>query len=468
MYYVIYNLLKIGRQKIIFYFYAKSTIMRFKQLIFFLFFTACCFGQSEFQINNPRKKVVIPFQFLNNLIFISVDVNGEQLTFLLDTGVEQTVLFSLDDKDEVKLFDLQKLKLKGLGSNEAIDSYKSSKNKIAIKDLVDYNHEIYIILDQDFNFSSQVGIPVNGILGYNFFKKHIVEIDYERKKIIVYDHSNKKINARLQKKFKKDSISIEDKKPYSISNINTGNEIIPSKLLIDTGNSDAVWVFTNKTKKLSLPARNIQDYLGRGFSGNVYGRRARIRSFEFGDTVFDFPLITFPDSASVKSVNFVPDRVGSIGSEIISRFSVVFDYENHAIYTRPNSNIKRLFQFNMSGIEVEHAGLEWVKETYEEKPNQGIKIYTDSSDRNIQNSLQVRFKLKPIFRISSVRVNSEAEKARLKVWDRITKINRQASHGFTIEMINNLLKSEEGKMIEMEVERDNKIYTYKFQLKKII
>jgi hypothetical protein len=48
---------------------------------------------------------------------------------LLDTGVEQTLIFSLDDKDEVKLFDLEKLKLNGLGSTDAIDSYKSSKNK---------------------------------------------------------------------------------------------------------------------------------------------------------------------------------------------------------------------------------------------------------------------------------------------------------------------------------------------------
>jgi hypothetical protein len=47
----------------------------------------------------------------------------------LDTGVEPTLIFSLDDKDEVKLFDVEKLILKGLGSKDAIDSYKSAKNK---------------------------------------------------------------------------------------------------------------------------------------------------------------------------------------------------------------------------------------------------------------------------------------------------------------------------------------------------
>lgn len=441
--------------------------MRLRQVLFFLFFSICGFSQSEFQINNPKRKVVIPFQYINNLIFIPVAINGEKLTFLLDTGVEQSILFSLDEKDEVKLFDLEKLKLRGLGSKEAIDSYKSSRNKVEIGDFVDRNHEIYIILDQEFNFSSQVGIPVNGIIGYNFFKKHIVEINYERKRIIVYEHGHRKMNKRLQTKFTKDSITVDERKPYYVSKIQEKEESIPSKLLIDTGNSDAVWIFTNKTEKIKLPETHIEDYLGRGFSGNVYGKRARIRSFEFGKKTFDFPLVTFPDSSSVKSVNFVPGRVGSIGSEIISRFTVVFDYANRAIYTKPNAKINMPFQFNMSGIEVEHAGLEWVKETVEEKRNQGIKIYTDAND-NLQNNLKIRFQLKPIFKIASVRVNSEAEKVGLKVGDRIVRINHHYSHGYTIETINDLLKSEEGKTIEIEVERDGKEYKFSFQLKKII
>jgi hypothetical protein len=442
--------------------------MRLKQLLFFLFFSIYTFGQSEFQINNLKKKVVIPFKFINNLIFIPVIINGEELTFLLDTGVEQSILFSLDDKDEVKLFDIEKLKLKGLGGKDAIDSYKSSKNKVEIKDFVDFNHEIYIVLDQEFNFSSQVGIPVNGIIGYNFFKQHIVEINYDKKKIIVYDHSNKKISKLLQKKFVKEFITIQDNKPYYISNLKSDEQTVPTKLLLDTGNSDAIWIFLTKTDKIKLPQKNIQDFLGRGFSGNVYGKRARMNSFEFGKKIFENPLVTFPDSTALKNVNFVPNRVGSIGNEVISRFTVVFDYLNNAIYTKPNKQIDDPFHFNMSGIEVEHSGLEWIKETFEDFHNQGIKVYTDASEQNLQNSLKIRFTLKPIFKIANVREGSEAEKAGIKVGDRILKINHQIAPGYTIEMINELLRSEEGKIIEIEVERDNKTYKFIFQLKKII
>ncbi|WP_293873774.1 aspartyl protease family protein [Flavobacterium sp.] len=442
--------------------------MRLKSFLVFLFFSVAPSVQSQFQITNGKEKVALPFQLINNLIFIQVVVNGQELTFLLDTGVEQTVLFSLDDKNEIKLFDVQKLKLKGLGSNEEVESYKSSKNKVQINDFVDFDHVLYLILDQKFNFSSQIGIPVNGIMGYNFFKNHLVEINYERKKIIIYNHNYKPLLKIIQRKFIQDSINIEESKPYLISNIKANNQIFPSKLLVDTGNSDAVWIFRSKFNTIELPQKNIQDYLGRGFSGNIFGKRARINSFEFGKKIFEYPLVTFPDSISIQNANFVQDRIGSVGGEILSRFIIIFDYLNGKIYTRSNNKLHDPFHFNMSGIDVEHAGLEWVKETADENPNQGIKIYSNGNDQNIENSLKIRFTLKPIFKISNIRVDSEAEKSGLKVGDRILKINREPAQGFTIQLINELLKSEEGKTIEIEVERNNKNYIFKFQLKNII
>jgi hypothetical protein len=41
------------------------------------------------------------------------------------------------------------------------------------------NHLLYIIVDQNFNISSHVGIPVNGIIGSSVF--NLFEINYEKK-----------------------------------------------------------------------------------------------------------------------------------------------------------------------------------------------------------------------------------------------------------------------------------------------
>jgi hypothetical protein len=55
-------------------------------------------AQNSFEIKDA-KKTVIPFKLIANLIFIPVNINGVNLTFLLDTGVAETSIFSLENKE---------------------------------------------------------------------------------------------------------------------------------------------------------------------------------------------------------------------------------------------------------------------------------------------------------------------------------------------------------------------------------
>lgn len=441
----------------------------FCTLILFITAVVSCFSQTGFQFEKNKKKTVIPFQLINNLIFIPIEVNGESLTFLLDTGVEETVLFSLDEKEEVSFFHLEKIMLKGLGTNDAVAAYKSSKNKLEVAGFFDNEHEIYLILDQEFNFSSQVGIPVNGIIGYHFFKNHLVEIDYDRKKVIVYNESHKKIRKRVAKHYHKEPISIENNKPYYTTSVVTDEQPRLSKMLIDTGNSDAIWLFLSEALDIKLPSKSIECFLGRGFSGNVYGKRARISNFTFGEKTFKNPIGTFPDSTSIQSVNFVDDRVGSLGGEVLSRFSVLFDYKNNCIYSKPGNKINNPFNFNMSGLEVQHDGLEWVTQSYQDRSSTAAVFKaTQGSEGHVQDNLKIKFELKPIFRIFNVREGSTAALAGVQKDDRIISINGRNTHNLTIENINELLKSEEGRTIVIEVERKGVKLSYKFQLKSIL
>lgn len=424
-------------------------------------------GQSAFHLSKHKQRVEIPFTLINNLVFIPIKVNGEELTFLLDTGVEETILFSLDDQEQIKFFEVEKIKLKGLGSKEAIDAYKATKNTLDARGFVDENHEIYLVLDQEFTISLQVGIPVNGIIGYHFFKNHKVAIDYERRKVMVYAEENATLSKKLKRKFAVNAMPIEEHKPYIFSTIALNGKKRSSKLLVDTGNSDALWVFLHTAKAFTKPEQTVHDYLGKGFSGEIYGLRGRVSQFDFGHTLFDYPISTFPDSISVQSMNFVPDRVGSIGGEVLSRFDLVFDYPNQVLYTRPNGKVREPFNYNMSGIEIEHAGLEWTKEV-EEPRSQDIKVYTTASEERLLYNIQHRFVLKPIFNIAAVREGSSAQVAGLKKGDRIITINGRYAHQYSMERINALLKSEEGRTISMEIERNGVSMEFKFQLKSIL
>jgi hypothetical protein len=50
---------------------------------------------------------------------------------------------------------------------------------------------------------------------------------------------------------------------------------------------------------------NIDDFLGRGFNGDIYGKRSRIHNFYLGDFKFEKPLTAMPDEYSIQHVNML-------------------------------------------------------------------------------------------------------------------------------------------------------------------
>ncbi|MES2543565.1 MAG: aspartyl protease family protein [Bacteroidota bacterium] len=435
--------------------------------IIVFFFCLPIVAQEGFQFKDNKKKVTIRFKFINNLVFIPIKVNDVELNFLLDTGVDETILFSLEDKDELRFNNVEKIKLKGLGSAASIEGLKSSKNTLSIPHLIDNNHDLYIVLDQDFNFSSQVGIPVNGIIGYNFFKNHIIEINYDKKKITIYNEATKKSKKRAAR-FESFPISIEKHKPYLETTIDIlHHKDVPAKLLLDIGNTDAVWLFQNRSKEIELPEKHLADFLGRGFSGDIFGKRARIPNFNINKFNFPNPIVAFPDSTSLANVNFVENRVGSIGSEILKRFTVIFDYQNSKMFLRKGNDFDLPFSYNMSGIEIHHQGLQWVQETVELNPASGTKAF-DLADEKIKNDFKYKFSLKPYYSVANVRKDSPGDLCGVKKGDILVSINKYSAYKFSLQQITALLKSEEGKNIELEVDRDGEILKFKFQLKNLL
>jgi hypothetical protein len=410
---------------------------------------------------------MIPFQNINNLIFIPIKVNGVELHFLLDTGVEETILFSMEDKQEVNFYNIEKISLRGLGSEDSIEGLKSTNNTLEIGGLKSSNNLLYIVLDQNFNISSHVGIPVNGIIGYHFFKNNLVEVNYIKKRIIIYPN-NEKSKDKMRKKFEVIPITIEKSKPYLISTVTINSKVIESKLLIDLGNSDAIWLFENREKGVAVPIKNFEDYLGKGFSGDVEGKRAQISKFSFSKFDFDNPIVAFPDSSSTRNVKMVQDRAGSVGAEILRRFNLVFDYSNKQLFVKKNGSFGSSFRYNKSGVEIEHYGLQWVQETVSlETVSAGRTVKFDNGGV-VQNNFKYKIVLKPIYLVSHVRKNSPAAISGLQKGDVIIKINNRPGYDYSLEKINVLLKSDEEDWISFEVERDSQILKFKFQLQNIL
>jgi PDZ domain-containing protein/aspartyl protease len=429
----------------------------------------CCINfaaaQDGFSAFPNKSKITIPFKLVNNLIIIPVSVNGVELNFLLDTGVEETILFSLDDK-EVPLHDVEKLVLRGLGNQEGVDGLKSKNNLLSIGTLQYHNQEIFIVIDEQMNLASSLGVPINGIIGYHFFKDNLVKINYSRKKLIVYSYN--KVNLKkITKGYTPLDITLERNKPYVLSSVTAGSDVVSAKLLLDTGNSDAIWLFDKQSDQITVPERNFDDFLGRGFSGPIFGKKARITNFALNHFRFRNPVASFPDTISLRNVKMVDNRMGSVGGEVLKRFQIIFDYRNSKFYLKKNSNFELPFHCNTSGIELHHAGSKLVQEENRDKgTSSSVKIEFGTSEEIV--NVRYRFELKPVYEIASIRKGSLAETVGLKQGDVLLSINDSESYRYTLEEINELLKSEDGRKLLLEIQRNDTVMKFKLEMKSIL
>ena len=426
------------------------------------------FAQSGFQFVNGKRSSSLSFELVNNLIIIPLIVNGVKLNFLLDTGVSETLIFSLADAKDVAFTHSQSVLMKGFGSKDEFIAYKCKDNRVSFKNYLDTNHTIYLVLDQEINISSQVGITVNGIIGYHFFKNNYVKVNYSSKKIIVFKPSEKQLN-KIEKKYMKLPLLLDSSKPYinGFVNFENNKEPMPAKLLIDTGNSDGLWLFKEKDKRILLPNKTIDDYLGRGLNGDVFGKRGRIKSFEWAKFIIESPITSFPDSLNTNNLVFAENRVGSLGSEIVKRFDLVFNYSGEYLYLKKNNLFSNPFEFNKSGLEIQHQGLQWAMDTFEVNSTYN-SVSVDKDGQPFRNNLRFNFKLKPVFVITQVRKNSPANNVGLLKDDVLVTINGEQAGNFKLQEITELLKGDENKTIYLKIDRKGKLLSFKFQLNSIL
>ena len=425
------------------------------------------FSQDGFYLPENQKKDKISFELVNNLTIIPVEVNGKMLSFLLDTGVKSTLIFSLTSKDSLEIKNAVPVKIRGLGEGGVVTALKSKNNRVLVGDAIDDNHTIYVVFDETLNFSARMGIPLNGIIGYDFFKSFVVKTDYISKRIHFFNPGA--FSRNKCKNCEEYDLTFYRNKPYVNIELYSGNKVNEVTLLIDSGSSDAIWLFDEGNYISEIPKNYFNDYLGLGLSGSIFGKRSKLAKVALNKFELNNLNIAFPN-IQLDSTLFYKERDGSLGGDILKRFTVIMDYSAQKMYLRKNKNYKQPFHYNMSGLIIEHDGLALVKNK-EEVKDQSLNL-DQTGQNNGAVSISVNpiytFSLVPRFVVADVRENSAAARAGVQRGDELLKINGKPAHKYKLYELTNLFSLKEGKKINLEINRNEKITKVKFELKKLL
>ncbi len=420
-------------------------------------------GMSQgFELPPGQKFQKIRFELINNLMVIPIQVNGSDLSFILDSGVGKPILFNLTDQDSIQINNVSEITIQGLGDGEPIKALNSLDNNFKLGNIESQTQQLYVVLDKDMNFSPTLGIPIHGIIGYDLFRDFVVDINYGNKTIKFYDPDSYKY--KKGRKGETLPLTINSKKAYLDGEVYFDDKKnIPIKMLMDTGSSDAIWLF--ESDDIVVPEKNYEDFLGKGLSGNIFGKRTMVNKIKIGSYVLKDAKVAFPNLASFSDIKILGNRNGSIGGELLKRFNIIFDYPGQQITLRKNGNFDKPFHYNMSGIELQHDGLRYVAESIADA--RGVVKNNEESYGNVQILFEnkTRLSLVPEIVVSGIRAGSPAETAGLQEGDVILAVNGKSVHSFKLQEIMQLLNEKEGKRIKVLIERYHSDLLFSYVLK---
>ena len=422
-------------------------------------------AQGKFKITDPSKEsVTTNFTLVNNMVVLGAEVNGRKLSFLLDTGVRKTMLFNIKVQDSLKLRNVAKMQLRGLGEGSPINAVSSRGNYFKIKEIVNTDMALFVITDDLFDLSAKMGVDIHGIIGGDLFRDFVVKINYAAQKITFYNHET--YDTATCNGCETFPLDFYNSKPFIdiIVENNQGKEV-PVKLLIDSGGGDSLWLFPHSSPDISVGVNYFDDFLGKGLSGDILGKRSKISKIKIGRFEFEDATVSYPDSTSMLNVHANKDRNGTLGAGILKRFVVTLNYPKSQITLKKNRRFyKDPFLYNKSGIELIFGGEMLVKE-HRTRFQKGVKGQYQSITE-IFYSYGLTYK--PSYKISLIRKGSPAHYAGLLEGDIVLEINGKEAYNMNMEEIIYKLSQKEDKKIKMLVDRNGEHLRFEFYLKSLL
>jgi hypothetical protein len=270
-----------------------------------------------------------PIKMERNNTILPVVVGGiGPLKILFDTGLafDGLMIYNPVLKDSIKLDNVIEVKIPGAGSGEPSTAIMDDSASFFVGDIEFKNQKVIVLQDDIYK-----GFPTDGIIGYSILGHFTTEIDYDTEQITLHNPENFSPNDSWQSipiYFKDNPIPWID-----VSVSIEGEDLTKISTYIDLADGDAIVLLEKDVMKFFLPKETKEILLGRGLSGDIYGKEGKISKLKIGS--FELNEVTAKIApAQVRSKQVGADAV--IGNDALRRFNLIFDYRHKLLYIKPN------------------------------------------------------------------------------------------------------------------------------------
>ena len=377
------------------------------------------------------REVEIPFEYHNDLIIVTVTFNRIfPLKFIFDTGAEHSILAQRQITDLLHVNYDREFKLLGSDLQTPLTAYLVRSVHLRVGDWIVGNRPILVLGDDYFRFEELTGREIHGILGADIFRHFVVKINYSRRLITLIKASG----FEPPRGYQQLPINVHRGKPYLDTYVKIfGDTLTKVRLLMDTGASTSLLLYTDTSPELKLPPNTLKGQFGMGLGGFLEGYLGRVNQLAMGKLEMNEVLTNFHEVNHGMDTSLLFRRNGIIGNKILGRFYIIFDYPKERMYLKPNKYFDKEFEFDKSGLVLLATGVRL----------QSITVH-------------------------DVIKGSPAAQAGVQRGDIILRANALPSSFMTVEYMHNLLSKREGKRIRLVLLREGQKVKVTFRLRKLI
>lgn len=346
--------------------------------------------------------IEIPFELVNRHIVLQIKVdNSRPLSFVFDTG-DKVGIIDLDRAKELGLKLGREVKIGGAGSGQ-LSGATVEGSSWRLVGLDAFSQPISIALPLA-NLATRFGHDFDGIVGSDFIKQFVVEVDYQTRVMKLYDKDEFAYSGRgevIPIQFNGQGYPLVDAVVTPI-----GGTPLKGKFVIDLGSGGSLALhspFVKSNNLLSPGLKTIKSIGAGGAGGQVNGQIGRIAELDLGSFKITRPTTLFSQDTAGAFAS--TQLAGNIGQQIMSKFRIVLDYPRERIILEPNKTFTAAFDRAYAGFALR------------------------AEDKGYRT-----------FRVTDILENSPASEAGLQKNDLIIRVDETPGNDLTLTKLNEMLE----------------------------
>jgi hypothetical protein len=333
----------------------RRSLLTFLFLLFALASASLCGAQTAAPASSTAP-VTIPFELVTRHIVVKVRINDSRpLSFVFDTG-DKVGIVNTDTANELGLKLEGQLRVGGAGADTLPGSFVKDATW-TLPGLEGFSQPISIAIPLG-RMAARAGRDLDGIIGSEFIKQYVVEVDYQSRVLKLHDKDKFAYTGAGE------SIPIQlNQMGYPLLDgevIPANGESIKGKFVLDLGSSGSLVLMSPVVTQHNLLGNGMKTIKAIGVGGaggQSNGQIGRVRSLQIGRFTITNPITLFSeDKAGAMATN---QLVGNIGQLIAGKFKVFLDYNHTRIILEPNSTFNQTMDRATAGIVLTTEGKDY-------------------------------------------------------------------------------------------------------------